>query len=57
MGISDVLIDEEIKAGALGANVDIFKSKGVMIVDIGGGTTEVQLNLMARALGLPGREV
>lgn len=41
MGISDVLIDEEIKAGALGANVDIFKSKGVMIVDIGGGTTDV----------------
>lgn len=41
MGISNVLIDEEIKAGALGANVDIFKSKGVMIVDIGGGTTDV----------------
>ncbi len=41
MGISDVLVDEEIKAGALGANVDIFKSKGVMIVDIGGGTTDV----------------
>ena len=41
MGIVDVLIDEEIKAGALGANVDIFKSKGVMIVDIGGGTTDV----------------
>jgi len=41
MGINDVLVDEEIKAGALGANVDIFKSKGVMIVDIGGGTTDV----------------
>lgn len=41
MGISDVLIDEEIKAAALGANVDIFQSKGVMIVDIGGGTTDV----------------
>lgn len=41
MGIEDVLIDEEIKAAALGANVDIFKSKGVMIVDIGGGTTDV----------------
>lgn len=41
MGISDVFIEEEIKAGALGANVDIFKSKGVMIVDIGGGTTDV----------------
>ncbi len=41
MGINDILIDEEIKAGALGANVDIFQSKGVMIVDIGGGTTDV----------------
>jgi len=41
MGISDVFIEEEIKAGALGANVDIYKSKGVMIVDIGGGTTDV----------------
>jgi len=41
MGISNVIIDEEIKAGALGANVDIFKSRGVMIVDIGGGTTDV----------------
>ncbi|KFZ26257.1 MAG: Rod shape-determining protein MreB [Candidatus Izimaplasma bacterium HR2] len=40
-GISDVFIEEEIKSGALGANVDIFKSKGVMIVDIGGGTTDV----------------
>jgi len=41
MGISDVFIEEEIKAAALGANIDIFKSKGVMIVDIGGGTTDV----------------
>lgn len=41
MGITNVLIDEEIKAAALGANVDIFQSKGVMIVDIGGGTTDV----------------
>jgi rod shape-determining protein MreB len=41
MGINDILIDEEIKAGALGANVDIFQAKGVMIVDIGGGTTDV----------------
>lgn len=40
-GINDVFIEEEIKAGALGANVDIFKSRGIMIVDIGGGTTDV----------------
>jgi rod shape-determining protein MreB len=41
MGIEDVLIDEEIKAAALGANVDIFRSRGIMMVDIGGGTTDV----------------
>lgn len=41
MGIQDIFIEEEIKAGALGAGVDIFKSKGVMIVDIGGGTTDI----------------
>ena len=41
MKITDVFIEEEIKSGALGAGVDIFKSKGVMVVDIGGGTTDV----------------
>jgi rod shape-determining protein MreB and related proteins len=41
MGIQDVFIEEEIKSGALGAGVDIFKSRGVMIVDIGGGTTDI----------------
>lgn len=41
MGITDIFIEEEIKSGALGAGVDIFKSKGVMVVDIGGGTTDV----------------
>jgi rod shape-determining protein MreB len=41
MKITDVFIEEEIKSGALGSGVDIFKSKGVMVVDIGGGTTDV----------------
>lgn len=41
MSIHDVFIEEEIKSGALGAGVDIFSSKGVMVVDIGGGTTDV----------------
>ena len=41
MNILDVFIEEEIKSGALGAGVDIFKSKGVLVVDIGGGTTDV----------------
>lgn len=34
------LIEEPI-ASALGENVDIFHSNGVMVVDIGGGTTEI----------------
>jgi len=41
MGITDVFIEEEIKSGALGSGIDIFRSKGVMIVDIGGGSTDV----------------
>lgn len=41
MKIKDVFIEEEIKSGLLGAGVDIFMSKGTMIVDIGGGTTDV----------------
>ena len=41
MNMADVFIEEEIKSGALGAGVDIFKSRGVLIVDIGGGTTDV----------------
>ncbi len=41
MNIHDAFIEEEIKAGALGAGIDIFKSKGAMVVDIGGGTTDV----------------
>lgn len=41
MNIMDVFIEEEIKSGALGAGVDIFKSKGILVVDIGGGTTDV----------------
>ena len=41
MGTTDVFVEEEIKAGALGAGIDIFKAKGVMVVDIGGGSTDV----------------
>ncbi|MGM0432768.1 MAG: rod shape-determining protein [Spirochaetota bacterium] len=41
MNIPDIFIEEEIKAGALGAGIDIFSAKGVLVVDIGGGTTDV----------------
>ncbi|QVK19673.1 rod shape-determining protein (plasmid) [Mycoplasmatota bacterium] len=39
--IKDVLIEKEVKAGAIGSGIDIFMPKGIMIVDIGGGTTDI----------------
>ena len=40
LGIQDVRIDEEIKAAAIGSGVDIYNPSGVLVVDIGGGTTD-----------------
>ena len=39
--ISDVFVEQEIKAGALGAGIDIFQSTSSMIIDIGGGSTDI----------------
>ncbi len=41
IGTDDVFIEEEIKSGVVGSGVDIYSSRGAMIVDIGGGTTDV----------------
>ncbi len=41
MGINDVFIEEEIKSGAIGSGVDIYSANATMVVDIGGGTTDV----------------
>ncbi len=41
LGIRDVFIEEEVKAGAIGAGLDIFAPKGSMVIDIGGGTTDI----------------
>lgn len=41
LGIKDVFVEQEIKAGAIGAGIDIFAPRGAMIVDIGGGTTDI----------------
>lgn len=41
IGINDAFIEEELKAGAIGAGLDIYESRGSMVVDIGGGTTDV----------------
>jgi len=40
-GARKAYLIEEPMAAALGEDVDIFHSKGVMVVDIGGGTTEI----------------
>ncbi len=41
MGIPDTKIEEEIKSGVIGAGEDIYGTAGVMVIDIGGGTTDV----------------
>jgi rod shape-determining protein MreB and related proteins len=41
MGITDVFIEEEIKSGAIGSGIDIYSANAAMIIDIGGGTTDV----------------
>ncbi|MCK5761496.1 MAG: rod shape-determining protein [Candidatus Izimaplasma sp.] len=40
LGIENTYIDEEIKAAALGGNIDIYNPSGQLVVDIGGGTTD-----------------
>jgi len=40
-GCKKVFLIEESKAAAIGANLDITKPEGNMIIDVGGGTTDV----------------
>jgi len=40
-GSKEVFLEEEAKAAAIGAGMDIFQPSGNMVVDIGGGTTDV----------------
>ena len=40
-GAKTVYVMEEPLAAAVGANVDIYEAKGNMVVDIGGGTTDI----------------
>jgi rod shape-determining protein MreB and related proteins len=41
VGVGKVFLIEEPMAAAIGANLDITQNKGQMVIDIGGGTTEV----------------
>lgn len=40
-GAKEVFMEEEPKAAAIGAGMDIFQPSGNMVVDVGGGTTDV----------------
>ena len=41
LGIENTVTQQEIKAAAMGTGVDIFEPKGHMVMDIGGGTTDL----------------
>lgn len=40
-GGKKIFLEEEPKVGAIGAGMDIFQPSGNMVVDIGGGTTDI----------------
>jgi rod shape-determining protein MreB len=41
LDVPDVFIEEEVKAGGIGAGLDIYSSNGSMVIDIGGGSTDI----------------
>lgn len=41
LGVKDIFIEEEVKAGGIGAGLDIYSSNGSMVIDIGGGSTDI----------------
>lgn len=43
LGVKKIYIEEEPKAAALGCGLDIDKASGVMLVDIGGGSTDIAI--------------
>ncbi|WP_342252243.1 rod shape-determining protein [Spiroplasma endosymbiont of Amphibalanus improvisus] len=40
-GAKKVFVEEEVKMAALGGGVDIYKPQGSLVIDIGGGTTDI----------------
>lgn len=42
-GAREAFLIEEPMAGAIGENISVFQSTGVMVIDIGGGTTEIAI--------------
>lgn len=43
LGFPYVFVEEEVKMSALGVGVDIFDNKATLVLDIGGGTTDVAI--------------
>lgn len=43
MGAEIVIIEEEVKMAAIGAGIDIDLPKGHVVIDIGGGTTDIAI--------------
>ncbi len=49
-GAKEAFLIEEPRAAALGAGLDIFKPSGSMVVDIGGGTTDIAVLSMGETV-------
>lgn len=49
-GAKEAYLIEEPRAAALGAGLDIFKPSGSMVVDIGGGTTDIAVISMGETV-------
>ncbi len=61
-GAREAFLIEEPMASAIGENVSVFQSTGIMIVDIGGGTTEIAIIalggiVVSRSLKLAGDDM
>ncbi len=61
-GAREAYLIEEPMAAALGEGISIFQSKGIMVVDIGGGTTEIAVIslggiVVGRSMKLAGDEI
>lgn len=41
LGVKDAFVEQELKAGAIGAGIDIFSAQGSLLLDIGGGSTDI----------------
>lgn len=41
IGSRETVIEEEVLAGVIGSDVDVYRPYGTLVIDIGGGTTDV----------------